>query len=271
MTEQPSCAPILLTVVTITKGDPEGCARTLVSMSALRADSRVEHLVVDGDGAARAIAKSAGCLWVRQDGVGIAGAFNEGLAVARGEWIWFLNGGDRVHSDLDPCWLIALLVATKADLITGGIQYDGDLEFRPVPPLRLQFPPIDCWLAHPATLVRRGALRAQQGFDPRWRIAMDYDLWIRLLLTDVVVDAVSVPFAAFDVSGVSQRIETRPCVRAESGKILLRHCGRLFRAWLWIGGRLLFGVCRAWRGIWHVTDGNIGTRIESKGMRRVRE
>jgi len=76
----------LLTLITISKDDPAGLSATLASTELLRASGCVEHIVVDGDGSARAVVMAASCGWIRQVGTGIGGAFNEGLRAAHGEW-----------------------------------------------------------------------------------------------------------------------------------------------------------------------------------------
>lgn len=238
---------MLLSLVTITKGDPGGLERTLASTRAWRDLPTVEQIVVDGDGTAEVLAKASGCRWIRQQHEGIADAFNVGLSAAQGEWIWYLNGGDRVHPGLETEWLLRLLTTTKANLVTGGIQYDGDVDFRPVPSLRVQWPPSQCWLAHPATIVRHSLLKRAGGFDSRWTIVMDYDLWLRLLKCDPHVDVVSIPFARFDINGLCQRPEMRPLLQRENAQVLLTHSRWLLRTWLGIGRQMLSALWHAWR------------------------
>ena len=216
-------SPAILTIITITRDDLAGLRATLVSTTALRADARVKQVVVDGDGMAKAEAVAAGCRWMHQSGSGIAGAFNEGLAAVQSEWVWFLNGGDRVHETLDPQWLLALLQTTQADLVTGAIQDDGADALRYAPPLQQQWPPTVCWLQQPSTIVRRALLVRAGGFDPHLRVCMDYDLWLRLLKPKPQVDVVSVPFARFNTGGVSRRPETRRLLMRENAKVLWRH------------------------------------------------
>ncbi|HNY41816.1 MAG TPA: glycosyltransferase [Bryobacteraceae bacterium] len=214
---------LLLSVVTITKRDPDGVRCTLNSIAALRGDARVEQLVVDGDGNAEATAVAESCHWLHQAGAGISGAFNEGIAVARGEWIWFLNGGDRMHETLDPEWLLALLRTTKADIVTGAIHDDGATSPRYAPPLSKQWPLSVCWLQQPSTIVRKTLLTQVGGFDPQLKICMDYDLWLKLLRTDPKVDVVAVPFARFDTHGVSRRPAMRRRLMRENAQVLWRH------------------------------------------------
>lgn len=224
---------IRLSIVTVTKDDATGLARTLTSAVPLRV-AGAEHLVIDGGASPEMIGGTAGrghegVIFIARPPRGIADAFNAGVSAAQGEWIWFLNGGDAVHETLDAAWLLALLTGTRADVVTGAVQYDGDGAPRAIPSLATQWPMLTCWLAHPATIIRRDKLVVIGGFDSSLRIAMDYDLWQRLLL-DSVVDVISMPFARFDVNGLSQRRETHRLVCREEASVLLSHGGKLAAA-----------------------------------------
>jgi glycosyltransferase involved in cell wall biosynthesis len=228
---------VLLSIVTITRDDPTGLARTLASTADWLVDPVVEQIIVDGSTPPAAVGHPV--VRLRQQSPGIAGAFNQGLQAAQGEWVWFLNGGDAVHEALHPGWLLALLAATRADIVTGSLHFDGESAPRPIPHLSYQWPLIACWLMHPATLVRRETLLSAGGFDPRRCMAMDYDLWFRLLRRGAIVDVLSVPFARFDVTGVSERPGTHAAARREEARVVLAHGGRLAWAAVWLGLRII--------------------------------
>lgn len=229
----------MLTIVTITRDDPSGIAATLGSLRPWLNLPWVEHIVVyAGEMPAGPFESTR---MISQSGRGIAGAFNEGLAVARGEWVWFLNGGDRAHEELSPGWLHEWLSRTRADMVVGTLHFDGETAARAQPPLESQRLWIGCWLPHPATLVRIERLRAEKGFSSGMGIAMDYELWFRLLRKRPVMDLVSIPFARFDVNGLSSRPDTIPQARREVAQILWRERGWLVRN-LW---REVVGVARA--------------------------
>jgi glycosyltransferase len=236
----------ILSIVTITKEDSRGLKRTLDSLAGWLSDGRIEHvLVIPGDSAACEAGPATRV--VAQSSRGIPGAFNEGLACCHGQWVWFLNGGDALHPGLSRDWLFALLAATAADVVVGTVHYDGDVAPRPPRLLREQWPPLICWIPHPAAVVRREVLLRAGGFDERWRIAADFDLWLKLLHQDARVDVVSVPFACFDVNGVSQRTDTQRLVTRENAGVLWCHKRSLVRAWLTTSRHMLGAFWRSWR------------------------
>ena len=224
-----------LTIITITKDDPVGLGRTLASAHRMRA-AGAQHLVIDGSTVAAnagggPVPQGQGCEIRAQPPRGISVAFNAGLAEARGEWIWFLNGGDRVDDRLTPEFLSGLLNSTRAEMVIGAITYEGEAEPRPHPPEELQWPPFRSWIPHPSTLVRRRLFEQFGGFDECYTIAMDYEWWLRALGPTVSVDVVSVPLAIFASGGISQRPEMRNIIRREKRHALWRHQSKLWRPW----------------------------------------
>ncbi len=232
---------MLLSIITITKDDPTGLARTLVSAAAWRACEGVEQIVVYAG--AEPTVETDGVLRIhRQTSTGISTAFNEGLERAQGDWVWFINGGDAIHETADPAWLIAHLRRTKAGLVVGLIQFDGESGPRPMPGLRDQWPLIACWLPHQATLIRRDLIRAAGPFEPRWRVAMDYDLWHRMIKGCTPVDVLSIVLARFAVDGISEASPTVALKWREDAAIVRRYSlpmfGYVLRLNLKLGWRL---------------------------------
>ncbi len=230
---------ITLTLITITKDDSEALELTLRSAASLR-DAGAEYIVVDGSLNARSGEPPQGVRLVRRPPQGISDAFNAGLALARGEWVWFLNGGDLVDPRLAPEFLLHLLRLSRAQVLIGGTTYEGELEPRPYLPPALRWPPIKSWVPHPSTLVRRDLFARFGLFDERYMIAMDYEWWLRTLSrSDVAVDVISAPFAVFAPGGVSQRPESSARIAREQADGIRRHRLRLWQIWVGGGCRLL--------------------------------
>lgn len=234
-----------LTIVTISRNDRSGLSRTLQSVAKFLPFS-TEHVIVDGsDEGALCSAEMPGggnYVYVRQSARGISSAFNEGLKNSSGDWVWFLNGGDAVHENLDPSWLLSLLVQTSANVVLGTIQFDGESNPRELPLLKHQWPLLVCWPLHPAAIVRRRVLREVGGFDQRWRVAMDYALWFRVFHGPSRIDVISVCLARFDTKGISERPETRRLAKREAAQVLLLHSGGVLRDVVWLVAR----ACSKW-------------------------
>lgn len=241
------CTP-WLSIVTITKDDPIGLARTVASTTAYRAEGGVEQVVIF---AGECIPDFAGeRLDVRrQCSKGIAEAFNEGLAVTQGEWIWFLNGGDAAHEALDVGWLKSLLRRTSSDLVIGGLVYDQDGAMRSPPPVCELWPLYRPWIPHPSTIVRREQFVVHGAFDPKLSIAMDYEWWMRALTAGARADTIALPLARFAPGGLSQREELKSRRVHECRSALFRHQRGLWRSLLLQNARLARASLRALFGV----------------------
>jgi Glycosyl transferase family 2 len=228
----------LLSIVTITKDDPEGMARTMAACERWRSLDWVEQWVVYAGGAPLIKTEHGAARVVQQTSRGIAGAYNEGLALAGGEWVWFVNGGDAVHEGLDPDWLRTLLLNTAADCVMGTVHCDGEEKSRVHRVTGVDGLVGECWPAHPATLVRRELVVELAGFEQRWKIAGDYDFWCRMFRRRVTVDVMSVPLARFAMGGLSTAPSSRDLVLKEGQQIILKHGSLFFWCWLRFTWRL---------------------------------
>lgn len=236
-----------ITLISIAKDDACGLGRTLASTDAWRAHSEVEHIVVYlGDIAQKGV--DSRVIWQKQKTSGIAAAFNEGLAVARGEWVWFINGGDLVDSALRPEAMLDVLNGTRADAVIGAITYEGAASPQSHPAEARRWPPFLPWIPHPGSLLRRKLFEQYGHYDTRYNIVMDYEWNLRVLgRSDVKVDVISLPLAVFARGGISQRPECRARLASERDDVVRLHQGLGWRAWprggarwLKIWGRSLF-------------------------------
>jgi hypothetical protein len=117
---------------------------------------------------------------------GVARARNEGVALARGRWIAFLDDDDlwaphKLRAQLD------VAKAARADFVyASGFIVDEHLavlRLLPAPTVDGLFSEILRWnvIGGPSTmLIRRDILERAGGFDERLSVLADWDLWARL-------------------------------------------------------------------------------------------
>lgn len=95
----------LVSIVTINFNNKSGLAKTFQSVFNQSNISDVEYIVIDGgsnDGSVDLIKESSDKIayWCSEKDNGIYDAMNKGLAKSTGKYIWFMNSGDSIHSNI---------------------------------------------------------------------------------------------------------------------------------------------------------------------------
>lgn len=150
-----------------------------------------EYLIVDGgstDGTPDIIRRHAGrdgrISWVSEPDRGISDAFNKGIARARGEVIGILNSDDTYAPGALRAVAEAFAAHPECDVFHGDmLRFQDDT---PLFLLKAGRVGENIWhgmpLNHPATFVTRRAYEQVGLFDQDLKVAMDYDLVLRLYL-----------------------------------------------------------------------------------------
>ena len=239
---------IMLDIITVTKDDFDGVVSTINSTQNLRAGNEIGQIIVDSSGEKtqekiKELIKAGQSIeYVWQEPSGIARAFNRGLTASRAEWVWFLNGRDEVHPDLDPHNFLHTLKASKADAIIFELERMQSRTRYKHPPLWAVWPPVFFWIPHPATIVRRQLFEQYGLFNEKFKIAMDGEIWFRFFSKkDVIVDLLSLPIALYDESGMSST-QRRKTAR-EGVKIILSNLRMLLKIWF-ISGIKIFAALK---------------------------
>jgi glycosyltransferase involved in cell wall biosynthesis len=175
-----------LTVVTAVRDDPDGLERTLASLH--KNDlSGVEVVVIDSskhrDSVVRLSAGIAHVHWVPP--AGIYAAMNDGLRLASGDFVQFLNAGDVLHDS-------GVLSSVRIQLSASPAWAFGTVEIVSRAGKRVTTPSWD-YASHERSLFSKGffpqhqgmftrteSLRSIGGFDTSFTIAADYAAFLRL-------------------------------------------------------------------------------------------
>ena len=166
--------------------------RCLDSVAALRLDH--EHVVVDGgstDGTVEILERAEGVRWISEPDEGLSDAMNKGVAMATGDLIGWLNADDTylpgalrtvghaLAGRPDAAWVAGrcIIVDGEDREIRRAISaYKAALLRRYSFPLLLTQNFVMC----PATFVRRDVWQEVGGLDTRYRVSMDYDLFLKV-------------------------------------------------------------------------------------------
>jgi GT2 family glycosyltransferase len=196
-----------LSIITVTYNNPEALAGTLESLKGLGSKISWEHVVVDSS-PERNEAMLAGrrLVHVKQKPAGIYPAMNAGIAAARGEFVWFLNGGDRLKR---PESLEAALARLRENGAASMAIAAAEL-MREGRPLYTQRPRLGILpllginrVCHQAVLYRRALFERLGAFAEQYRLAADYELHLRALAAGVKIVAAPETIVQYDMGGQS--------------------------------------------------------------------
>jgi glycosyltransferase involved in cell wall biosynthesis len=198
-----------LTIVTICYNDLKGLQKTISSIESLRVD-QFEQIVVDGgssDGTKEFLSDlctSWPFRFVSGKDNGRYDAMNKGIALATGQYLWFLNSGDTAVPGTMESILTAVEKNSGADLIYGKAWLVNKHGRRPhgrrVGPsdFRIWMP-----LNHQAIIYKRSVF-AERNYDIRFEIVSDWKL-TREIFNDPTSRTVFVDkfFVVFKQTGIS--------------------------------------------------------------------
>jgi len=174
-------------IITITLNDHAGLVRTRASVAAQRCTD-FEWLVIDGgssDGTLEYLRqiRHPNCKWISEPDGGLYDAMNKGLSWATGQYVIFMNSGDRLaRPDVLPRIANALEEHGQDwDLVFGDSLEETDRGGLLLKKARgVGFVKYGMFTHHQAMLYARRAI-ADLRYDCGFVIAADYDLTCRLL------------------------------------------------------------------------------------------
>jgi glycosyltransferase len=161
--------------------------------------AQLEYVVVDGgsnDGTVEVIrSRQHGITrWISEHDEGIADAFNRGIALATGDYLLFLNADDAL-ARADALTQIARAISTNGwptflygdcdvlDRTSDAVLYRASIRFSHAGLLRGRMPP------HPSLFAKRSYFEQYGNFDTQFRLAMDFEWFLRGILNEQIVHA----------------------------------------------------------------------------------
>ena len=197
---------ILLSIVTTAYDNPDDVRKTLASIKFW--DERFEVIVVDGscdERIKRIVDGTPATLFQERDG-GVYEGMNNGLRLAQGRFVLFLNSGDELHSKATFSELLHSLSMQSPESVcfchthfivpnSEPTLMDGRTRgvmrwIRPIVP------------PHPSLLVPR-SFYSRQYFDTSYRICADYEYKLRLLATGRDLVEIPIVLSRFWHGGLS--------------------------------------------------------------------
>lgn len=201
-----------ISIITVCFNAEKDIEKTLLSVLS-QTDKDYEYIIVDGKSTDNTlniinkyksdfIRKRIHIDVVSEQDDGIYDAMNKGISRANGSWINFMNAGDTFYDQNVLNNMKKYLQESKADIVYGDsfkynryysyllISDDADLLKQ-----RMAF-------VHQASFIK-SKIQKEHLFSLKYRIASDYDLFLRLYLQGYKFEYVSELVCAFSLDGVS--------------------------------------------------------------------
>jgi glycosyltransferase involved in cell wall biosynthesis len=219
-----------LTVITVCLNAArtiEATLRSVISQSC----PGLEYIVVDGgstDGTLDILEKYKPSLarLISEPDRGIYDAFNKGLALATGEIIGILNADDQYAPWTFETVLEASRLRPGCGVFYGALAVVDEARRRwTVYPRGDHERLVDAMIAHPASFVRKTLYERHGFFDENYKIAGDWDLFLRFRLARECFCPIDRVLTAFNNAGFSSR-PSRLLVR-ENRAIYRKYRGRI--------------------------------------------
>jgi glycosyltransferase involved in cell wall biosynthesis len=195
-----------VSIVTINRNDRDGLRRTIESVVA-QTTRDFEYIVIDGastDGSVAVIAEYASQIdyWVSEPDGGIYSAMNKAADRATGEFILYLNSGDVIYPDTlatilanrEAWWECDVVYGNIVNSTTSHLDVARDID---------QLMHRECFI-HQAVMVK-SAVQRKLRFDLSFKVAADYDMFVRAFKGGYSFHRVSVTFGEYDGTGLSNR------------------------------------------------------------------
>ena len=223
-----------VSVITVNRNMASGLDATLQSV--LSQDyASFESIVIDGastDGSREVIGRFAPRLsaWRSEPDRGLYDAMNKGVALAKGEWVLFMNAGDRFAAS-DVLSRIFGVEHANADILYGHHQrrYEAAGVTRLVPAEAPSVLPWRMHASHQAVLMRRELLLSHP-FDISL-LAADYEVLLASLTLGRRFALVDLVIASTEMGGLSDGARIKSL--SERMAILRRNGLMRFPLWLY--------------------------------------
>ncbi len=231
----------LPTISVITPSFNQGpfIGRTLASVAA-QSYPALEHLVFDGGSSddTLSVLRQAGASvrWVSRPDGGQADAVNQGLQVARGELIAWINSDDVYYPEAFSRVAHRFAADPSLDVLYGDAdhidRHDQPFETYPTAAWDPLLLPHVCFICQPALVFRRRVLERVGLLNAGLRYCMDYEYWLRLAAAGCRFAHLSEKLAGSRLYGTNKTLADRPAVHREIAEMLKATTGSVPLRWV---------------------------------------
>jgi glycosyltransferase involved in cell wall biosynthesis len=215
----------ILSIITVNLNNVNGLKATMDSILD-QTFTDFEFIVIDGDsndGSYDLIKNNINKIgyWVSEKDNGVYDAMNKGIIQAKGEFLLFLNSGDRLWQK-DTLEGVINELDTDTDILYGNLKIDNHGSYSDgFMPQKIDLPHMmrdTLW--HPVSFIRKSLFDKFGLYDTAYKICGDYDFFFKVLINaKVTARHINRFISIFDLGGMSSDIKNHPLITAEKQKI----------------------------------------------------
>jgi len=205
-----------LTIITINLNNKQGLSKTLQSVFN-QTCSKFEHILIDGgsvDGSLELIyeylckANGISFKWISESDAGIYNAMNKGVKMATGDYLLFLNSGDKLAS-VDVIERVMPYLNNENNIVSGELELvkSNTVTTKLFPPqtVNLNYC-IDAGLTHPNTFIKRKLFDRYGYYNEQNKIVSDWEFFlIACGLHSCKYKPIPVLVSCFEMAGISNQ------------------------------------------------------------------
>ncbi|OUL22673.1 glycosyl transferase [Nostoc sp. RF31YmG] len=230
-----------ITVITPSFNSERTIEKTILSVISQKNNSSIEYIIIDGgstDSTCEIIKRYLNLidLFISEPDAGPYDAMNKGVSRSTGDIIGIINSDDWYYEGTIKIIETEFSKKPDIDIIYAPVDnYFSGKYIATFLPGNLNKLPIRFTLNHPSCFIKKTAYNLVGLYDLQYKITADYDLILRLYLSNLKFHFVNSPLAAYSLNGMSS--STKPWDRARlireswlvSNKASL-HLGREFQS-----------------------------------------
>lgn len=205
-----------LSIITVCYNAENTIEKTIKSVINQK-NSNIEYVIIDGASQDHTLEiirsyQSHIDIVVSEEDHGLYHAMNKGISLGTGDYIYFLNADDYLVNEVVIQAVTDFLIKhSDFDVVYGNLQvrypHREPCLHRPPAPEHILDELICGALPHQATFARRSILQDMGGFNEEYKIAADYDWFLRLTQhPDVKIGYMPITVASYAIDGQSAQM-----------------------------------------------------------------
>jgi glycosyltransferase involved in cell wall biosynthesis len=216
--------PVKVTVITTVYNAVNTIEDTILSVIN-QTYPNIEYVVIDGgstDGTLNVINSYRDKIarLISEPDKGIADGFNKGIGMATGEWIGMVNGDDWYAPNAVELMMDA--VSDEDNICCGNILLVGQNGYKRIKKSKVSWLNFGMFIMHPTCFVRRAVYKRVGKYDTYFRIAMDFDMFLRIRRAGYKIKYIDELITYMRTGGASADINK---MHKEEMAVMRRHLG----------------------------------------------